>query len=199
MENPDLTASVEFVAGRIAEESVRSGVPLEDDEQYFLSHLPTRPTNPTLGSGWGPDRYSLPAFSLRDYSFERLCQLAKDAHRHDLETRPSAASEWKFATAVLQLNNHPMVWLLNWAGMKTKSRWDGCLVITIGSLIVMVLVGGIFMFGTSVPPQREALWLVLMTVGAALLLYLAGKKNEHWSEERAVERYRCVLPRRTSR
>jgi hypothetical protein len=70
--------------GRIREEAERSGAPLEEEEQSFLSHLPTTPTNPMAHRAFDPE---LPAPVHRDFGYERLCNLAKDAHLHDLQTR----------------------------------------------------------------------------------------------------------------
>ncbi len=47
----DLDVALAFVVERITQEAERSSVPLDDDEQYLLNHLPTEPTNPTRNLG----------------------------------------------------------------------------------------------------------------------------------------------------
>jgi hypothetical protein len=105
----DLDAALAFVIERISQEAQRSGTPLDDDEIHFLNHLPTEPTNPTVELGFNTAyEESWPTPVLRDFSFERLCKLARDAHQHDLRTRPDATREWEFAAGVLDLDRHPM-------------------------------------------------------------------------------------------
>src|SRR5258707_10883648 len=115
--NADLETALTFVIERIDEEAKRSGSPLDDDERYFLKHLPTVPTNLTAQREYYSESAS-PV--LRDFSYERLCALAKNARFHDIRTRPEAARDWEFSAAVLQLERHPMSWLLDWAGMKKR-------------------------------------------------------------------------------
>ena len=131
---------------RIGEEAERSGVPLDDDEKEFLVHLPTQPTNPTASWGFNTayeDPWPTPV--LRDLRFERLCNLARDAHLHDLRARPDAAREWEFASAVLKLHRHPLSWLLQWAHVRTAKRperWDRLLLVGTATLVVMVFILG---------------------------------------------------------
>jgi hypothetical protein len=152
--NSDLDSAVEFIIGRIDEAASRSGEPFTEHEKHFLHHLPKRPTNPTVNLSRGfYSRVALPTPTLRDFSFERLCALAKDAHRQDLEMHPSAATEWRFAGAVLGFNNHPMAWLLHWAGIRTLPRWDGCLLVF--TAILVVVLGSLVVFATLMLKRGE--------------------------------------------
>src|SRR5215467_9693840 len=111
----ELETAVNFVVDRIREEADLICSPLDEEELEFLKNLPSVPTNPTLHN----DPYSESAWPpLRDLPFERLCSLAKAARLRDLQLRPEASREWEFAAAVLQLNRHPMSWLLMWSGAK---------------------------------------------------------------------------------
>src|SRR4029077_12619246 len=105
---------------RIVEEAERSGEPLDEQERDLLHNLPTTPNNPTLSSWRFADEYSLPTPILRDFRFERLCLLAKNARLTDTRTRQGAAPQWGFAAAILELNRHPMYWLLQWSGVKKR-------------------------------------------------------------------------------
>jgi hypothetical protein len=198
--NSDLDSAVEFVIRRIAEVASLSGVPLTDHEEHFLYHLPRHPTNPTVNFQRGfYSKVSWQVPLLRDFSFERLCSLAKDAHRHDLKTSPSAVSEWKFAGAVLDLNNHPIAWLLHWAGIKTRPRWDGCLLVVIATFIVSLFLLGIF--ATLVSKRGEGGLLlspIEIICGAALIaifivFYISIRKLERWLGRREIEKYRGGL------
>jgi hypothetical protein len=79
--NPDLDSAVKFVVSRIAQEANRSGTPLTEHEEHFLYNLPKHPTNPAVNLNQGfYSRAGLPPMrALRDFSFERLCILAKVA------------------------------------------------------------------------------------------------------------------------
>ena len=196
--NPDLDAAIAFIIERIGEEAVRSGAQLTAGEKQFLHHLPRHPTNPTVRSWPGKSYWFTP--HLRDFSFERLCRLTRDAHRHDLETHPNAAMEWKFAGAVLELNEHPMAWLLNWAGMRTKSRWGGCLLVCCATLIVTLFFLGAMAISLMLRGENglafNTIFIVggVALVGALAVLYIAMQKIDRWLTRRAVEQYRCTLP-----
>lgn len=207
--NSDLDAAIGFVIDRISEQGTRCGTHLSDHERHFLHYLPTHPTNPTLV--WREGFYSRTAWPtrpLRDYQFERLCALAKDAHRYDVETGTSAKNEWKFAAAVLQLNNHPMAWFLNWAGIRTRARWSGCLLVCTATLIIILFSLAAFAMLVFIRSERELPFSVIEIVcGASLVAaivasYAAAQRLDHWLGQREVERYRCRLqdgiPRVTS-
>jgi len=206
MENQrtDLETTVAFVTERIGEEAEYSAAPLDEDENYLLHHLPTEPTNPTIASGFNTAyEESSPTPVLRDFRFERLCKLVKDAHLRDLRTRPEAAREWEFAAAVLQLNGHPMSWLLGWAGIRTgkrRARWsDRFLLVLTGAFVVIVFLFGALALSIFTEDKKEVwkwtLWVV-SGFGYSLLLtllYFAVRRGEIRQRERDVERYRCNL------
>lgn len=83
LQRSDLDVALAFVVERITQEAERSAPPLDDDEKHFLNHLPTKPTNPTAAAALGFNtayEEFLPTPVLRDFRFERLCNLARDAH-----------------------------------------------------------------------------------------------------------------------
>src|SRR5579871_2187367 len=102
-ESSDLDAALHFVIARIEKEAERSGAALDEDEKEFLRNLPTKPTNPTLHMGDHSTDWPV----LRDFSYERLCTLAKSAYAYDVRLQPEALRQWDFACAVLQFHHHP--------------------------------------------------------------------------------------------
>jgi hypothetical protein len=200
----DLENSSTFVIERIGEEAERSGVPLDDDEKEFLVHLPTQPTNPTASWGFNTayeDPWPTPV--LRDLRFERLCNLARDAHLHDLRARPDAAREWEFASAVLKLHRHPLSWLLQWAHVRTAKRperWDRLLLVGTTTLVVMVFILGAIALSVLTEGQRDAWRWTLWAIGGCVygafltLLYFGVRRLESRQREQHIEKYRCDLP-----
>ena len=199
----DLEHSIAFVIARIGEQAERSGAPLGDDEIDFLHHPPTQPTNPT--ASWGfhtADQDSWPILTLRDVGFERLCNLARDAHAHDLRIRPDAAREWEFAGAVLQLNRHPLSWLLQWAHIRTAqrpARWDRLLLVATATLVVIVFLVGAVALSIVTDGQRDAGKWTMCGIGACIyaafltFLYFAARRLEARQRQQSIERYRCDL------
>ena len=202
--DPDLNAAVEFVIDRISDEAARVGAPLTDEEKGFLRDLPRRPTNLTFGWMNLPGEGVWPMPPIRDFSFEGLCALAKNAHSYDLETRPGADVEWKFAGAVLQVNHHPMAWILNWAGMKTRARWSRLLTACCATLIVVLSALGALATSLLLRGEQGLSFTTIcivcgVAIAAALVFsYIAMQRIDRWLERRAVERYRCALPFGTS-
>ncbi len=204
----DLDVALAFVVERISHEAERSAAPLDDDVTHFLNHLPTQPTNPTIALGFNTaDEFSWPTPVLRDFRFERLCKLAKDAHLRDLQSRPDAAREWEFAVAVLQLHRHPMAWLLSWAGIQTRkrqARWDRLLLVTTAAFVVALFVLGAFALSALTEGQREFWKWMLWIVGGCVygtfmtILFLGVRRLEAWQREQNVEKYRCDLPVRSA-
>lgn len=205
MQTSDLDNALDFVIARIHEQAERSCAPLGGDEIDFLHHLPTRPTIPTAWGFHTAGQDSWPALPLRDPGFERLCSLARDAHRYDVGTRPTGSEEWKFAGSVLQLNEHPMAWLLNWAGMRTQARWGGCLLVFCALLVVILFSAGALAICLLLRPDSGLPFITICIVcgaalaGALAVSYLSMRKIERWLRCRAVRRYRCALPVETSR
>jgi hypothetical protein len=114
-----LEAALGFVIRRIREEARRSGKPLDENEEDFLWNLPTKPTNPLAHPPHYFGEGVLDPLRVRDLQFERLCNLAKNAHKSDIAIKTESARQWNFAAAVLRLNNHPMSWLCS--GVASKS------------------------------------------------------------------------------
>lgn len=145
----------------------------------------------------------MPTHILGDFGFERLCKLAKDAHGHDLRTRPDAVPEWEFAAAVLEFARHPMSWLLGWAGVRTKKRlerWDRLLLVTSATFVVVLfLVGAAALSALTDGIKglwRWAVWAVGACVyGSAItLVYFAVRRLEIRKQESNIERCRRDLP-----
>jgi hypothetical protein len=174
----DLNSALEFVFRRIEEESTKSGEQLSGQQRFLLNHLPNNSTAyPAFGSEADPTVVLVP----RDLGYERLCALARAAHDGDVRSNPEAETDWKFAAAVLKLNRHPMIWLLEWAGVKVRRPWwdrwllvAGALVLILTSVFLMLLAGS--------EPWR---WFQLAWVGGGYivvigLLYLASRRLEEW-------------------
>jgi hypothetical protein len=203
----DLETALTFVIERIGEEAERSGAPLDDEELGFLSHLPTQPTNPTITAFNTAYEELWPTPVLRDFRFERLCNLAREAHSHDLRTRPDGAREWEFAAAVLQLRRHPMSWLLKWAHIRTvkrASRWDRLLLVATAAFVVVLFLLGAFAVSALTDGQRDIWKWTLWVVGGCIygvlitLLYFAVQRLEARQQEQHIEKYRCNPPVRGS-
>lgn len=203
----DLDAALAFVIERISQQAEFEAKPLDEDERYLLTHLPTKPTNPTIPGGFA-DELGPPIPVLRDFPFEKLCRLAANAHRSDIQDRPDAAREWNFAASVLSVNRHPMSWLMGWAGIKTKKAvefWDRLLLVLSGLFVLVVgLVGGIGL--TLFTERYSALWRwALCGAGGVIfaclmvLLYFGVERLEKWQAVKTVESYRCELPMRHSK
>ncbi|MGA8213155.1 MAG: hypothetical protein WB799_06150 [Candidatus Sulfotelmatobacter sp.] len=202
----DLDVALAFVVERITQEAERSSVPLDDDEKHFLDHLPTEPTNPTAALAWGFNttyECSWPTPVLRDFRFERLCKLARDAHSHDLQTRPDAAREREFAAAVLELHRHPMSWLLTWAGIRTgkrAARWDCLLLVTTAASVVVLFLVGVLALSVLTDGQKEVWKWTFWVVGACVygtlvtLLFFAVRRLEAWQREQNIEICRRDVP-----
>jgi hypothetical protein len=203
----DLNAALAFVIERISVQAEVDAKPLDEDERYFLTHLPTEPTNPTIPGGVA-DEYGPPMPMLRDFPFEKLCNLAKNAHRMDIQnSRPGAAGQWDFAASVLSLNGHPMSWLLGWAGIKPKKTVRACdrvlLLLTGLSVVLVSLIGGIGLL--SLTERYAALWRWTLNIigglifsGLMILLYFGVKRLEQRQAIQTAEKYRCEFPVRNS-
>src|ERR1700722_12627982 len=139
----DLDAARGFVMARIEDQAMRSGEPLSEEQHFLLHNLPRR-SDPLEFNNGDPEYpvYLVP----RDTIYERLCVLARAAHRGDVELNPGS-QEWEFAFKVLKLNRHPMCWLLQWAGVKLQRPWwdrwllaIAALFFVISTMILMLLV-----------------------------------------------------------
>ncbi len=180
---------------RIEGEAERSGAPLDEDEIEFLRHLPTKPTNLTLHTGGHSADWPV----LRDFNYEKLCELAKSAHAYDVRLRPEVLSQWDFACAVLQFHRHPMSWLLGWADIRVKKARglaDGCLLFTT-ALIVIVLSGvAVYLLSNLgdrfVGIGKQALWAagICLCSGILISLFFLTRRLERWQGTRTIEKYR---------
>ena len=197
----DLETALTIVIERIGEEAKRSGKPLSDNERDFLRHLPTQPLNPVADQGYYPDP---PLPVLRDFSYERLCVLAKNARLRDIRTNPDAADDWEFSAAVFQFDHHPMAWLLDWAGMKKRRpRWDGLFLI--GTALLFVLIFGFGAIALSVLTENYSgiQKVTILIAGGCIygasvtFLYVAvqrlekrrlSQRIEKWKSARALSR-----------
>src|SRR5579871_518536 len=129
----DLSAALAFVIDRIEQEAMRSGEPLNEDERFLLNNLPRVSTATDINLG---DPEATPPYVPRDRTYERLCVLAKAARRNDVQLNP-ASLDWEFAFAVAKLNQHPLSWLLQWAGVKQhRPWWDRWLLIVAALLVI---------------------------------------------------------------
>jgi hypothetical protein len=190
----DLEIALTFVIERVCEEAERSGAPLDDGERYFLRHLPTEPTNPTVHGGYYPDS-SQPV--LRDFSYETLCALARNARLHDIRTRPEAARDWDFSAAVLQLERHPMSWLLDWAGKrKRRPRWDGLLLFSTALLVVLLFVFGAIAMSVLTEGRTDLWKRSLLILGGGIYgaivisLYVAVQRFQKRRLKQVIEKCR---------
>jgi hypothetical protein len=194
----DLETALAFVIEQISEEAVRSGAPLDEIELDFLRHLPAKRTNLTAYHGYY-DNNSLPV--LRDFTYERLCTLAKNARLHDILTRPAATRDWEFSAAVFQLERHPMSWLLNWAGMKKRQpRGDGLLLVGTALLVVLIFIFGAIALSVITEGRQEFWKRTLLIAGGCVygvivvLLVVAAQRFESWRLRQAVEKYKSARP-----
>jgi len=183
----DLVAALRFVIGRIEEEAMRSGEPLSDDQSLLLNNLPKHSSLPEIVTG---DPESPPLFVPRDTTYERLCALAKAAHRNDLELNP-ASLDWEFAFAVSKLNRHPMCWLLQWAGVKRRRPWWDRWLLLIAALLFIMSTMALMLLAGNEP------WSLFQWAGVGagyiaimLLTYFASRRIEERQLEQNIERCR---------
>jgi hypothetical protein len=198
----DLDQALHFVVLRISEQAQREGQPLLESEHEFLLNLPKRPINPSLHSVHYPGDVGFGTLPIRDFDFERLCSLAKNAYAFETANNPQTRRQWHFAVAVFDLNNHPMSWLLRWAGIKVQKAatvTDGCLLLISGIAIVVLLMRVVFTFINRVQNYRQVQNVTLWIAGGSLFLtvvlalHLLTRRLETWQGKRTVEKYRCDL------
>jgi hypothetical protein len=184
-EDSDLGIALDFIIGRIAEEAARLGEPLNEDEQFLLANLPR---TSVLSVGTDADN---PFANPRDLAFEKLCTLAKAARSHDLSFGPDE-SNWEFATAVLRLHGHPMLWLLQWAGIKERQPWWDRWLLFLAAIFTV----GIGVIGMAIAENgnllKSAVWDAILCVCVTLILLLSffSQRLERWRLRRVIERCR---------
>jgi hypothetical protein len=185
MDRADLDTALGFVIGRIEEEATRSGEPLSGEQRFLLNHLPEDSVSPQPYAG---DPEFPPVLVLRDTTCERLCALAKAAHRNDLRVNPTLALGWEFASAVSKLNRHPMSWLLHWARLKQRRpRWDRWLLI--GAALLFILFGTALMLLIGNQPWTRFQWTGLGAgyVAISVVFYFVSRRIEEWQLKHTVE------------
>ena len=187
-EHPDLSAAVDFITRQITQEAHRSDQPLDEEEQFLLANLPR-----SSAFSMGADAED-PLANPRDLAFEKLCTLAKSARIHDLSLRSDAANDWEFAIAVLTLQGHPMLWLLQWAGIKEKKPWwdrwllfIAAILLSCSGSLAIILAISIAENGTL---RGHAWWAAILfaCVLLLLLLLLISRRLEHWHLQEVIGR-----------
>jgi hypothetical protein len=183
----DLDAALGFVIGRIEEQAMRSGEPLNSDERFLLNNLPRHSDAPEFTTG--DPEYSL-TFILRDTTYERLCAVAKAAYRNDLELNPGSR-DWEFAFNVSKLSRHPMCWLLQWAGLKQRRPWWDRWLLTVAALLFVIAAMAL----TSLVIEQPWAWwrwtaVVAGYVSVLFLMYVATRRIEERQLERNIQRCR---------
>src|ERR1700680_3485166 len=185
----DLGAALGFVVSRIEEQAMRSGEPLTEQQRFLLNNLPRQSAAPEFNTG--DPEFPL-YFVPRDTTYERLCALAKAAHRSDLELNPGSP-DWEFAFNVSKLSRHPMCWLLQWAGMKQRRPWWERWLLIIAALLFIMSTMPLMLLVVNEP---VALWrwtaLVAGYVSILLLMYFASRRIEERQLERNIERCRSA-------
>ena len=194
----DLRAALAFVIGRIEEQAMLSGEPLDEEERFLLNNLPTVSIAPeiSVGDPEGP----LP-FVPRDRRYERLSVLAKAARRNDVQLNRESL-DWDFAFAVAKFRQHPLSWLLQWAGVKQRRPWwDRWLLIVAALVFIAASVPAMVL----VIDRPWSFWRWAVGIagysGLMLLMYFASRRIERQQLERNIEccrsasRFVSTLPR----
>jgi hypothetical protein len=185
----DLTEALGFVIGRIEEEAMRSGEPLTEEQRLLLNNLPSQSDAPEFSTG--DPEFPL-HFAPRDTLYERLCALAKAAHRSDVELNPGS-QEWEFAFNVSKLNRHPMCWLLQWAGVKQRRPWWDRWLLVAASLLFIIATISLMLL---VIDRGWVLWRGAVAgigyIGLMLFMRIASRRIEERQLEQNIERFRST-------
>lgn len=187
----DLNAALSFVTGRINEEAIQSGAPLNAQQSLLLTNLPSSASVVWIPGPETPD----PPLVPRDLNYERLCTLAKAAYLSDRQIHP-ASLDWEFAFAVFRLNRHPMWSLLQQAGLKyRRPAWDRILLIIASLVFVVAGVVLAFLVGLRDEPWSRIQWIEYgFGYGAVVvLMYFASRRIEEMQLRKEIERcrHRC--------
>jgi hypothetical protein len=185
----DLNIALKFVIGRIEEQATLSGIPLDEDERSLLNNLPRTPSMPEISVG---DPNFSWDFQPRDRTYEKLCALAKAAHDNDAVLSPTLLN-WDFAFSVAKLNDHPLYWLLQWAGIKQRRPcWDRWLLV-IAALLFLAVTLPLMLLVIDKPPALWR-WVVVAVggVGVVLSMYSASRRIEKRQLERNIEQFRSA-------
>lgn len=185
----DLQHAFRFVVERIEAQATRSGEPLTDDERFLLNDLPTEPIFPTVSPVMDPESFP-PVPVPRDFVYERLIALAKQARRNDLRTNPGSELDWAFAFAVSKLSRHPMSWLLSWAGMKESRPWWDRPVL-IGAALLFISVSLLLTYPV-IGSGARIRWAVsgIAYLSVLFVFYLASRHLEERQWKQTIEKCR---------
>jgi len=183
----DLSAALTFVIGRIEEEAMRSGEPLNEEQRFLLNNLPSQSDAPEFSTGH--PEFPL-HFAPRNFVYERLCALAKSAYRSDIDLDPGSR-EWEFALSVSKLNRHPMCWLLQWAGVKQRRPWWDRWLLVAASLLFIIATVPLMLL---VIDRGWVLWRWAVVgagyIGLMLFMRFASRRIEERQLEKNIERCR---------
>jgi hypothetical protein len=186
-QSADLGAALAFVIGRIEEQAMLLGEPLNEEERFLLNNLPTVSIAPEISIG---DPEVPVHFVPRERTYERLCVLAKAARRNDVQLNP-ASLDWDFAFAVAKFGQHPLSWLLQWAGVRQRRPWwDRWLLIIAALLFIAASVP--LMLLVIDRPWSFWRWAVVVAgyAGILLFMYFASRRIERLQLDRSVEKCR---------
>ena len=169
----DLDSALDFVIGRIAQQAIQSGEPLNDEEHLLLRYMSS-----SAVASFDPETNLVP----RNITYERVCTLAKTAYLHDRRANPKTL-DWEFAFAVFALNGHPMWGLLQQAGLKHRRPWRDQFLLVVTAVLFAV-----------VPILVELHWVVEVGFACAIvvLAYLASRRMEKRRLQREIESYRVA-------
>jgi hypothetical protein len=184
----DLGAALSFVTGRVNEEAILSGEPLNAQQSLQLTNLPSSTPAIWLPGPETPD----PPLVPRDVNYERLCALAKTAYLSDRQIHPESL-DWEFAFAVFRLNRHPMWGLLQQAGLKyRRPPWDGILLIIASLVFVVAGVVLAFLVDLGDEPWTRIQWIEFgFGYGAVVvLMYFGSRRIEEMQLHKEIERCR---------
>ena len=187
----DLDAALTFVIKRIEEEATQSGEPLSEEQSFLLKDLPTTPSLLQSGVG-GPEDPNV-VIAPRDIAYERLCALAKAARNADLQLNAESGLTWDFAAAVTKLNQHPMSWLLQWAGVKPRKPWWDRLLLLFAALLPVLFIFLFVVLSRGEPSFFQ--WIVAgsVCVVSLALLYMASRRSEDRQLKKEIERCRPAI------
>jgi hypothetical protein len=185
----DLGAVLGFVISRIEEQAMRSGEPLSEEQRFLLNNLPHQSDTPEFTTG--DPEFPL-HFVPRDTTYERLCALAKAAHRSDVELTPGG-QDWEFAFNVSKLNRHPMCWLLQWAAVKQRRPWwDRWLLVVFSLLFIIATIPLLIL----VMDRGWVLWRWAVVgagySGLVLFIRFVSRRIEERQLEQNIERCRSA-------
>lgn len=180
----DLHAALQFVTGRIAEDAVLSGEPLNAEQRRMLEYLPS-----SVPSMHSPDLGPAPLVP-RNLDLERLCSLANRAHLKDVQLTPSSL-DWNFAIAVLKLNRHPMFGLLGQAGVKYEKPWWDSILLFFAALLFVLATVTLMVF-LLVKSSSWLRWVIFVCgyVACLCVAYIVSRRVEERQLLKEIERCR---------